>query len=192
MVDCKPCTTLVDTLSKLSGDTGDPVSGPMHYHSLVGALQYLTFTRSDISYKIQQVCLHMHDLREPHMTALKHILRYLQGTLDFVLLLRRSSTSKLVVYSDADWVGCPNTHRSTSGYTVFLGDNLISWSSKCQNTVSHSSSEAEYRVVANGVVKTSWLCQLLMDLHSPLTRNTLIYCDNVSVVYFTSNPVQHQ
>jgi hypothetical protein len=64
----------------------------------------------------------MHDPRELHMTALKRILCYLQGTLDFGLLLHRSSTSKLVVYSDADWVGCPDTRWSTSGYAVFLGD----------------------------------------------------------------------
>jgi hypothetical protein len=89
MVDCKPCTTPVDTSSKLSSDTGDPVSDPMHYRNLAGALQYLTFTCLNISYVVQQVYLHMHDLRERHMIALKRILRYLQGTLDFGLLLRR-------------------------------------------------------------------------------------------------------
>jgi hypothetical protein len=77
--------------------------------------------------------------------------------MEFGLLLHRSSTSELVVYSDTDWVGCPDTHRSTSGYAVFLGDNLISWSSKRYNTTSHSNTEAEYRVVANGDAETSWL-----------------------------------
>jgi hypothetical protein len=74
MVDCKPCTTPVDTTSKLSGDMGNPVSDPMHYRSFADALQYLTFTHLDISYTVQQVCLHMYDLREPHVTALKRIL----------------------------------------------------------------------------------------------------------------------
>jgi hypothetical protein len=87
MVDCKPCTTLVDTSSKLSGDTGNPISDPTHYHSLANALQYLPFTHPNISYMVLQVCLHMHDPRKPYMTALKRILRYLQGTLDFGLLL---------------------------------------------------------------------------------------------------------
>jgi hypothetical protein len=102
MVDCKPCTTPIDTSSKLSGDTSDPVSDPTHYCNLTDALQYLTFTHPDISYAVQQVCLHMHDPRESHMTALKRILRYLQSTLDFGLLLRQSSTSELVVYSNTD------------------------------------------------------------------------------------------
>ena len=134
----------------------------------------------------------MHDPREPHLVALKRILRYLQGTLDLGLLLRPSTSSDLVVYTDADWAGCPDTRKSTSGYAVFLGDNLISWSSKCQNTVSRSSAEAEYRAVANGVSEASWLCQLLSELHAPLRRATLIYCDNISAVYMSSNPVQHQ
>jgi hypothetical protein len=70
---------------------------------------------------MQQICLHMHDPREPHLTAMKRIMRYLQGTPDYGLLLRRSSGSDLVVYTDADWAGCPDTRRSTSGYVVFLG-----------------------------------------------------------------------
>jgi hypothetical protein len=75
---------------------------------------------------------------------------------------------------------------------VFLGDNLASWSSKRQNIVSRSSTEAEYRAVANGVAEACWLRQLLMELHSPLSRATLVYYDNVSAVYLSTNPVQHQ
>jgi len=65
-------------------------------------------------------------------------------------------------------------------------------SSKRQNTVSRSSAEVEYRTVANGVAKATWLPQLLLELHAPLRRATLVYCNNISVVYMTSNPVQHQ
>jgi hypothetical protein len=130
MTDCKPCSTLVDTQAKVSSDMGGPVCDPTTYHSLAGALQYLTFIRPDIAYAVQQVCLHMHDPCEPHLTVAKCILQFLQGTLDHDLLLRHASTSGLVVYTDVDWAGCPDTRRSTSGYAVFLGDNLVSWSSK--------------------------------------------------------------
>jgi len=134
----------------------------------------------------------MHDPREPHLAALKRILRYLRGTLDFGLLLRWSASADLVVYTDTDRAGCPDMRRSTSGYAIFLGNNLISWSSKRQPVVSCSSAEAEYRAVANGVAEASWLRQLLLELHQPLRRSTLVYCDNVSAVYLSTNPVQHQ
>ncbi|XP_066323655.1 uncharacterized mitochondrial protein AtMg00810-like [Miscanthus floridulus] len=191
MLNCKPCSTPVDTQAKLSAD-GVAVADPTFYRSIAGALQYLTFTRPDIAYAVQQVCLYMHDPREPHLGAMKRILRYLQGTLDLGLHLHRTSPADLIVYTDADWAGCPDTRKSTSGYAVFLEDNLISWSSKRQPTVSRSSAEAEYRAVANGVAEACWLRQLLQELHHPLRRATMVYCDNVSAVYLSSNPVQHQ
>jgi hypothetical protein len=161
------------------------------FRSLAGALQYLTFTRPDIAYAVQQVCLHMHAPRVPHLKALKRILRYVCGTLHLGLSLRPCSQDSLVVYSDADWAGCPDTRKSTSGYAVFLGDNLISWSSKRQLTVSRSSAEAEYGVVANAVAEATWLHQLLLELYSPLRQATLVYCDNISAVYTASTHQAH-
>ncbi|GKD05800.1 ribonuclease H-like domain-containing protein [Tanacetum coccineum] len=121
---------------------GALISDSTLYRSLAGALQYLTFTRPDISYAVQQ--------------------------------LYSSTTSSLVAYSDADWAGCPTTRRSTSGYCVFLGNNLLSWSSKRQFTLSRSSAEAEYRGVANAVAETCWLRNLLRELHTPLATDHLL------------------
>ncbi|GJV05038.1 ribonuclease H-like domain-containing protein [Tanacetum coccineum] len=117
---------------------------------------------------VQQICLYMHDLREPHLAALKCILRYVRGTLDFGLYLYASATTSLV------------------------GDNLSLWSSKRKHTISRSSSQAEYRGVANVVAETAWIRNLLCKLHSPLITATLVYCDNVSAIYMSANPVQHQ
>ncbi|GJS72638.1 ribonuclease H-like domain-containing protein [Tanacetum coccineum] len=115
----------------------------------------------------------MHDPREPHQTALKRILRYVRGTLDYGLQLFFASPLSLIGYSDADWVGCPTTRRSTSGHCVFFGNNLLSWLSKRQATLSCSSAEAEYRGVANVVAETAWLRNLVQ-------RATLVYCGNVA------------
>jgi hypothetical protein len=192
MVDCKPISTSVDTQAKVSAQSEPPMADLTHLKSLIGALQYLTFTRSDIIYAVQQICLHMHDPWEPHLTVMKRTLRYLQGTLDYGILLRCFASSELTAYTNADWAGCPDTCQSTSGYAVFLSANLVSWSSKRQNIVSHLSVKADYRAVANGVAEACWLRQLLQELHTPLMKHTLIYCDNVSAVYLSTNPIQHQ
>nr|GEY30053.1 ribonuclease H-like domain-containing protein [Tanacetum cinerariifolium] len=121
IVGYNPSRTPVDTESKL-GDGGTSVVDPTLYRSLAGSLQYLTFTRPDIKYVVQQ------------------------GTLDYGLQLFSSTTDSLIAYSDANWAGCPTTRRSTLGYCVFLGNNLLLWSFKRQQTLSRSSAEAGYRV----------------------------------------------
>ncbi|GKE36561.1 ribonuclease H-like domain-containing protein [Tanacetum coccineum] len=135
----------------------------------------------------------MHDPHDPHFNALKRILRYVRGTVDCGLELYVSSTAQLTAYTDADWAGCPVAQRSTSGYCLFLGDSLLSRYAKRLVTLSRSSTEAKYRGVANVVVEeTAWIRNLLRELHTPLFTTTLVYCDNVSVVYMSANPVQHQ
>ncbi|PNX58425.1 NBS-containing resistance-like protein [Trifolium pratense] len=127
----------------------------------------------------------MHDPKTEHMHALKRVVRYVQGTLDLGLHLYTSSLTSLISYIDADWGGCPDTRRSTSDYCVFLGDNLISWSSKWQPTLSRSSGEAEYRGVANVVSESCWIRNLLLELHYPIRKPTLVYCSNVSAIYLS-------
>ncbi|GJU60035.1 ribonuclease H-like domain-containing protein [Tanacetum coccineum] len=143
MQHCNPCRTPFDTESKLGPD-GDPISDSTLYSSLASALQYLTFTRPDISYDVQQVCLYMHDPREPHIAALKRILQYVRGTLNHALQLHVSTTTQLTAYTDADWI-----------------------------TLSRSSEEVKYRGVANVVAETAWIRNLLRELHAPLYTATM-------------------
>jgi hypothetical protein len=134
----------------------------------------------------------MHAPRDSHFSLTKRVLRYLKGTLDHGLVLHHSSTHFLVAYSDADWAGCPDTRRSTSGLCMYLGDNLISWSSRRQTTVSCSSFEAEYCAVATCVAESCWVRQILQEPHRPIHHATIVYCDNVSAVYMSANPVHHR
>ncbi|KAJ9557968.1 hypothetical protein OSB04_012582 [Centaurea solstitialis] len=128
----------------------------------------------------------MHDPRLPHLNALKRILRYLKGTLSHGLHIKPSAVDHLVAYSDADWAGVLILVGPPQG------DNLVSWSSKRQHVVSRSNAEAEYRGIANVVAEAAWLRNLLLELSCPLSRATVVFCDNVSAMYLASNPVQHQ
>ncbi|KAJ0481126.1 putative RNA-directed DNA polymerase [Helianthus annuus] len=192
MSTCNPVATPVDTKPKLSARSSVPFEDPTSYRSLAGALQYLTFTRPDISYAVQQICIHMHNPSIEHWQALKRIIRYVRDTAEYGLTLSPCPSISLRAYTDADWAGCPDTRRSTSGYCVYMGQNLFSWSSKRQSTISRSSAEAEYRAVANVVAEVCWLRNLLLELRRPLSTTTLVYCDNISAIYLSSNPVQHQ
>jgi hypothetical protein len=192
MSNCKPVSTPADTKAKTSSIDGPLFPDGSWYRSMAGALQYLTLTRPDMAYAIQQVSLHMHQPRECHAAMLKRILRYLKGTVDFGLHLHAATTPTMTAYTDADWAGCPDTRRSTSGFCIYIGDALVSWSSKRQNTVSRSSAEAEYRGVANAVAECSWLRHLLYELRHDIKQATIVYCDNVSAVYMCKNPVHHK
>jgi hypothetical protein len=125
MANCKPTSTPMDTQSKLSATDGTPATDSTFYRSITGALQYLTLTRPDIAYAVNQACLYMQDPHEAHWNLVKRILRYLRGSISQGILISASPSTELKAYSDADWAGCPDTRRSTSGYCVFLGESLV-------------------------------------------------------------------
>ncbi|CAH9089865.1 unnamed protein product [Cuscuta europaea] len=159
---------------------------------MVGALQYLTLTRTDITYAVHLMSQFMHAPRTTHLFVDKRIFRYLQGTHDHGLWLHQSNRPTCVVaYSNADWAGCPNSSRSTTGFGVFLGPNLVSWKSKKQPTVSKSSTEAEYRAIAYTVQDTLHIRSILFELGYPITKLVHLLCDNISASYLTANHIQH-
>ncbi|XP_042984742.1 uncharacterized mitochondrial protein AtMg00810-like [Carya illinoinensis] len=165
---------------------------PSLYRSLVGALQYLTITRSNITHAVSVVSQFMHKPSISHFQAVKRILRYVKGTLRFGLSFTLSSSLELLAYSDADWAGCPDTRRSISGYVVYFGGNLVSWSSKKQPTVSRSSCESKYRALALTAAEVKWLRHLLRDLHVSPPSPPVLLCDNQSSIFLAVNPVSHK
>ncbi|PNX69458.1 putative copia-type protein, partial [Trifolium pratense] len=177
-------------LSKFGTDTMQDAS---LYRSTVGALQYATLTRPDIAYSVNKVCQFMPHPLESHWKAVKRILRYLKGTIHYGLLLQPSSSSppfSLRAYSDADWATDQDDRRSTSGSCIFFGSNLISWGSKKQQLVARSSTEAEYRSMANTTAELLWIQSLLQELQVPFHTPTLL-CDNISAVSLAHNPILH-
>jgi hypothetical protein len=137
------------------------------------------------------VCQHFQKPTQKDLRAVKHILRYIKGTLTHGLRYLNQSSLNLIVFCDADWAGCPTTRRSTTGFCVYLGSHCISWASKKQPTVSRSSAEAEYRALATTTAELTWLQYLLHDLGIPLEHRPLIFWDNQSAIHMSHNPVFH-
>ncbi|CAN6716049.1 unnamed protein product [Malus baccata var. baccata] len=132
--EAKPISTPMSSGQKLSAHDGDPFDQPELYRSVVGALQYLTITRPDLSYAVNQVCQFMHAPTTVHWMAVKRILRYLKATHSHGLLYK-PGTAHLSAFSDSDYAGNPDTRHSTDGFCIYLGSNLVSWSSKKQKTL---------------------------------------------------------
>jgi Reverse transcriptase (RNA-dependent DNA polymerase) len=191
MAGAKPCKTPMDNGLKLSKFSGQILLDPMEYRMTVGSLQYATLTRPDISFAVNKVSQFMAVPIDIHWQAVKRIFRYLKGTIHHVIQLQRSSSLSLTAYSDADWADCPDDRRSTTGYAIFLGRNLVSWSSKKQPTVARSSTEAEYRSMAMVTSELIWLRSLLTELHVSLPSPPVLYCDNLGATFSAANLVFH-
>ncbi|XP_071739433.1 uncharacterized mitochondrial protein AtMg00810-like [Rutidosis leptorrhynchoides] len=191
LLDSKPAATPLATAKNFSSH-GTAFSDPTHYRSLIGAHQYLTITRPDLSYAVNQVSQFLQAPTTDHFQAVKRILRYVKGTLTFGLTFSHAPSPWLLGYSDADWARCIETRRSTYGYSIFLGGNLVSWSAKKQPTVARSSCESEYRALANTASEMVWITHLFKELHViPPTRPTIL-CDNKSAIFLSQNPVSRK
>jgi hypothetical protein len=200
--DAKPVSSPITTSANLALGDSPPFEHPVKYRQVVGALQYATLTRPDITYAVNKVCQFMQSPTENHWSAVKRILRYLKGTVSHGLLIQQhspqvlhayadSSFNHLSAFSDADWAGDPDDRRSTGGYAIYLGSNLVSWSARKQKTVSRSSTESEYKALADAVTELTWLQSILRELHVPIRSSPTLWCDNLGATYLSANPVFH-
>jgi len=192
LMSSKSVDTPMDLNTKLLPNQGKPISDPEQYRRLVGKLNYLTVTRPDISFvAVSVVSQFLNSPCEDHWNAVIRILKYIKKSPGKGLLYGSNNHTRVVCYSDADWAGSPY-RRSTSGYCVSIGGNLISWKSKKQSVVARSSAEAEYRTMASAACELVWLKQLLQELQfGDVTQMTLV-CDNHVALHISSNPVFHE
>ncbi|KAL0550151.1 hypothetical protein IC582_014653 [Cucumis melo] len=167
ITDSNTASTPLDPNVHLTPYDGVPLEDVNLYRQLADSLIYLTVTRPDIAYVVHIVSQFMAAPRTIHFTVVLHIIRYVKGTLGHGLQFSSQSSLVLSGYSDADWAGDPTDRHSTTSYCFYLGDSLISWRSKKQSVVSRSSTESEYRALADATAELLWLRWLLADMGVP-------------------------
>lgn len=192
LLGCKPVATPMEQNHKLLSDAGPLCKNPERFRRFIGQLVYLAITRPKLCYSIHVLSQVMHKPREAHWDAVVCIMRYLKGSPGQGVMLQAVSDLKLRVFCDSDWASCPNTRRSLSVFVVLLGSSPISWKTKKQDTVSHSSVEAKYRSMAAALREIKWLKRLLADMGVGHKHSMEMFCDSKSALYIAANPVFHE
>ncbi|CAA7058249.1 unnamed protein product [Microthlaspi erraticum] len=182
--------TPMSTTTKIGKDEqGEDVDVKL-YRGMIGSLLYLTASRPDLSFSVGVCARYQAKPKQSHLQAVKKILRYVKGTVNLGIFYSKGSNRNLAGYCDADWAGCADDRKSTSGGCFFLGNNLIAWLSKKQNSVSLSTAEAEYIALGSCCTQLIWMRQMSAD-YGMESGPFLVYCDNKSAIDISKNPVQH-
>ncbi|KAG7551787.1 Reverse transcriptase RNA-dependent DNA polymerase [Arabidopsis thaliana x Arabidopsis arenosa] len=192
LIDSKPASTPIEQNHKLISNESAFLPRPDEYRRLVGRLIYLLTTRPELCYSVHILSMFMQTPRVDHWDAALRVVRYLKGSPGRGVLLTSEPDLTLTAYCDSDFSSCSTSRRSLSGYVMFLGGSPISWKTKKQQVVSHSSAEAEYRSMRNALNEVRWLKQLLEDLGYPQTQPIQLFCDSKAAIHISSNPVFHE
>ena len=191
MVNCETAITPMNTNEKLQREDGTERGDEKLFRSLVGGLNYLTHSRPDIAYSVSVVSRYMHSPSRQHLGAAKRILKYVAGTTSWGVWYEPKEVFKLVGHTDNGWAGSLDDRMSTSGSVFSLGSGAVTWSSKKQETVALSSSEAEYVAAGAAAKQAIWLRKMLKDLCCNQEEATIVWCDNQSAIAITKNPSFH-
>ncbi|CAL0317035.1 unnamed protein product [Lupinus luteus] len=192
LLGSKPASTSMEYNSNLHSKSGTPLKDITSYRRLLGKLLYLTHIRPDISFVVSSLSQFIDSLTNLHYKAATRVLRYLKSTSGHGIFFPSNNTTTIQGYSNLDWAKCIDTRRSITGWCFFLGNALIFWKSKKQNTYSRSSSEAEYRALAMATCEAKWLLFLFRDLDIPHSKPVSIFCDNNSALHISANPIFHE
>nr|GFB05215.1 retrovirus-related Pol polyprotein from transposon TNT 1-94 [Tanacetum cinerariifolium] len=187
---CDPVDTPMVEKSKLDEDKEGQAVDQSHYRGMIGTLLYLTASRPDLQFAICMCARYQARPTEKHEHAVKRIFCYLRGTVNRGLWYPKDSSVALTAFADADHAGCQDTRRSTSGSVQFLGERLISWSSKRQKSAAISSTEAEYIALSGCCAQILWMRSQLSD-YGLVFNKIPMYCDNKSAIALCCNNVQH-
>jgi hypothetical protein len=196
MEECSEQTTPETTTTLRANDGSKQEKEEPLYRAIVGSLIYIqTSTRPDITHAVNMVTRYMRQPTVTHMTAAKRILRYLKGTTNCGLVYEMNSSNNSSVtitgYCDADWGGDQDDRRSTTGYCIFINNNLVSWNTHKQATVALSSAEAELNAIVDATKEVMWLVQLLTEMHVNVTTPVILHVDNQSAMKMSTHTAEY-
>ena len=193
LADCKPIVTPMTTSHTLFVFDGSILADPSQYRNIVGALQYCTITRPDISFSVNKPCQFMQSPTDLHWQVDKRLLRCLKGTTSFGLSFHYFLDLQLTTYADTNWASCLDDRRSTSGHCIFFGSNLVSWSFSKQKVVSRFNTKIEYRALANATFEFQWIQHLLQELSISPSSSPIMFYDHISCCqsYYFHSQVKH-
>ncbi|KAL4582814.1 hypothetical protein LXL04_007375 [Taraxacum kok-saghyz] len=188
--DSKEASTPMAKRPLLNSDPdGEPVDQTL-YRSMIGSLMYLTASRPDVLFAVCQCARYQANPKTSHIIAVKRIFRYLKGRPKLGLWYPKNPEFNLYAFTDSNYGGCEFDRKSTIAGCQFVGDRLISWQCKKQQTVSTSTAEAEYVAASACCSHVIWMHHQLLDYGLDYL-NTAIFCDNDAAIQITKNPVQH-
>ena len=194
MEDCKPVATPVEPGKKFTvlKDEKEAFPNVQMYQAAIGSLNYAAIaTRPDLSVAVGMLSQHMRNPSHEHWSGVKRVLRYIRGSIDFGLRFTYSDEFVLSGFADADWAGCVDTRKSTSGEFFKLGNNPISWRSKKQSIVALSSCEAEYVSLCSATQEVVWLRRLLNSVGFTQNNPTIMYEDNQGAICLSKKSKDH-
>jgi hypothetical protein len=197
MSACHPAVTPLPSGFRARAATDEEFEQVKHldYPSLAGSILYAaTVTRADLAFTAGLLCRYLSKWNEDHYKAAKHCLRYIRGTTDLCLEFDAAAAEHLVLgYADADWGGCLETRRSTTGYLFKTYGGIIGWKSKRQSTMALSTTQAEVLAVTDATRQAEWLRQFLEDIGMglPVNKPIPILNDNRGAVLLSNHPHDH-
>lgn len=190
MEECNAVSNPIVPGGKIDMDENGEKGDETLYKQIIGSLTYLTNTRPDLKFVVSLLSRYMSRPTKLHFHAVKRVLRYLKGTLDYGIWYKRGSAAELKVFTDSDYAGDVDGRKSTSGYTFMMSGGAVAWSSKKQSVVALSTTEAEYIAAAICACQVIWMRRILQEMEFALEDNvTTILCDNTSTIKLSVNQV---
>jgi hypothetical protein len=191
MMDCRAMSTPVETNMKLLVDTSSEIVDVTLYRHMIGSLMYMMNTRPNICFVVNTLSQYLVEPKRVHLVVANHVMRYLKGTLDYVLCYTGDFDFGLYGYIDTDWARSDLDGKKTSGCCFSLGSTMNSWKRRKQSSISLSMAEEEYISTCSTNCEAMWLRKLTTGMFDLEMESTMILCDNHSFIKMTKNPIFH-